>query len=65
MIDALWIAASGVSYATSMGDRFEEVALDYFVDRHPCDDLPYVANISIQEVRPIDGPAKAEGDSLA
>lgn len=55
MIDALWIAASGVDYAMSAGDRFSEVALDYFIDRHPCDDLPYVANISIQEVRHLDG----------
>ena len=53
MIDALWIAASGVDYF--MTDpylaldptRLESVTLRWVADAHPCDDLPYVAGITM------------------
>ena len=51
MIDALWIAASGVSYALT--DDYlrlhnpSSVELGWAIDAHPCDDQPYVADIRI------------------
>ena len=57
MIDILWIAVSGVSYGQSEGDEFDSWTLDYIIDTHPCDDLPYVADIRPWPTAHIDGEA--------
>jgi len=47
MIDALWIATSGVEYWLSELLPCDEIFVEYVIDNHPCDDLPYVANLSV------------------
>jgi hypothetical protein len=64
MVDALWIAASGVSYAMSEGARPNVVILGYYIDRHPCDDEVYVADIRIMS-HYADGVRLNDGDGCA
>jgi hypothetical protein len=49
MIDALWLAVSGVEYARTVGNLFgpDEFVFEFYIDRHPCDDQPYIADLQV------------------
>jgi len=49
MIDALWIAASGVEYAHSVMnlERPDEYVIEFIIDRHPCDGQPYIPWVDV------------------
>jgi hypothetical protein len=45
MIDALWIAVEGVAYFLSEKEPATSLELVWIIDRHPCDNALYVADI--------------------
>jgi hypothetical protein len=57
--DALELAIWAVSYWLSEMTPSDSIQVDFSIDRHPCDDLPYLANLSVWGH---DGHALIDGD---